>query len=227
MTCMHTGGFEWDWKHNQDLDLTRRANQQLIRGWLSSKLLDAVWLGVPCNTFSRARERGGGPPPLRSDEFPWGLPKLSVLDQRKVDTGNALARFASSVFQACLRQGIPCIIENPHTSRIWKLPCYKTLLDHPGARFVYTDFCAEGKPWRKRTGLLSCHVSLNEAIAHCKSRGNCDYSGQPHVVLEGKVDGVFRTSRAEPYPRSLCRRLARRLRDSMVASRVNNLESWM
>ena len=44
-------------------------------------LLGAVFFmhfGTPCNTFSSARKNDGGPPPLRSAEFPEGLPHLDL-----------------------------------------------------------------------------------------------------------------------------------------------------
>ena len=44
----------------------------------------ALHLAPPCGTSSRARELPNGPPPLRSLEFPDGLPSLSGLDALRV-----------------------------------------------------------------------------------------------------------------------------------------------
>ena len=50
-----------------------------------------TWFGFPCNTFSRARRLDGGPPPLRSDHFPIGLPDLTGKDLARVQEANQLA----------------------------------------------------------------------------------------------------------------------------------------
>ena len=39
--------------------------------------VDYLHLGTPCCTFSIARTRPGGPPPLRSEHFPLGLPGVA------------------------------------------------------------------------------------------------------------------------------------------------------
>eukprot|EP00972_Heterocapsa_arctica_P075071 11077880-Heterocapsa_arctica.AAC.1 len=51
-------------------------------------------LGTPCTSLSRARDAPGGPPQLRSNEFPWGLSGLRPCDEQKVLVGNVLARFS-------------------------------------------------------------------------------------------------------------------------------------
>eukprot|EP00973_Karenia_brevis_P062803 8732582-Karenia_brevis.AAC.1 len=58
------------------MDLTRRKMQQLVRTAVRSNLIWAVHIATPCASFSRARDRRPGPPPLRSNEHPYGLPNL-------------------------------------------------------------------------------------------------------------------------------------------------------
>ena len=44
---------------------------------------DVVIVTPPCNTFSRARcNKGTGPPPIRSRDYPWGFPWLFLGTQR-------------------------------------------------------------------------------------------------------------------------------------------------
>jgi hypothetical protein len=46
----------------------------------------------PCSSFSAARSSfDGGPPPLRSEDCPYGLPDLSQADRDKVKVGTLLA----------------------------------------------------------------------------------------------------------------------------------------
>eukprot|EP00959_Pyramimonas_sp_CCMP1952_P027572 579246-Pyramimonas_sp.AAC.1 len=63
-------------------------------GWLAGGLIIGFHVALPCQTYSRVRDRGGGPPPLRSDAWPWGLPNLSAALQREVTLANNFTRFA-------------------------------------------------------------------------------------------------------------------------------------
>ena len=71
--------FELDIRRHLKNDWISNSVQRRIRGWIRSGLIAAVWMGTPCNSFSRARDRPGGPPPLRSDDHPNGLPMLRAL----------------------------------------------------------------------------------------------------------------------------------------------------
>ena len=70
-----------------------------------------VWLGTPCNTWSRARRGGGnGPAPIRDSNHLWGLPNLSEKDQSKIEVGNALLKFSAAVFRLCVSLKIPVVL---------------------------------------------------------------------------------------------------------------------
>ena len=64
------------------LDLTLESEQKFFDKLITHPLLAFVHFAPPCGTCSRAREirhadlRDGGPPPLRSEAFPLGLPNL-------------------------------------------------------------------------------------------------------------------------------------------------------
>ena len=222
----HIPIFEVDIRHHGSHDLLSRRSQQLIRGWLTAGLVRAIWLGTPCTSFSRARESGPpGPPPLRSNECPWGLPHLSPKDLAKVKIGNALASFSLSLFHCCRLRGIPCAIENPHTSRLFLLPSF--VREHVrGVRDFVTDYCQDNQPWRKRTRFRTVHLDLARAMRRCTGHGICSASGRPHVQLRGTFNGQFRTLIAEPYPMNLCRRLASCFAADLVALKVIRLESY-
>ena len=79
--------------------------------------LGAVWFahfGTPCNTYSGARKEGdGGPPPLRSAEFPDGLPGLSDEHQHQVFLGNLFRDRSCEACFALALLGFHFSIENP------------------------------------------------------------------------------------------------------------------
>ena len=69
-------------------DLTTQEGQQLTRHWLRHPSVHGVFAAPPCGTCSAARRiRNGGPPPLRSDDYPDGFPYLRGADAARVSTG--------------------------------------------------------------------------------------------------------------------------------------------
>jgi len=214
--------FEVDIRHHADHDLTAAKGQRVIANLIKSGAVVALWLGTPCTSFSRARDiPGGGPGPLRSDAQPWGLDGLSEADQAKVALGNCLARLSARLLRLARLLQLPAVLENPHTSRLWLLLPFRRLL--AAGRFAVTDYCQEGLPWRKRTGLLHFHVQLSGAVRRCVGHGTCSRSGKPHVQLRGRDGARFRTSIAEPYPPTLCAQLVTAFDQAIIARQANNL----
>ncbi|CAK0839946.1 unnamed protein product, partial [Prorocentrum cordatum] len=135
--------FEIDVGFHSSHDLSRRAAQRLILGWIRSGCCKAIWLGTPCATFSRARGSGAGPPRLRSDEQPLGLGGLSEGDRVKVEVASELCRFSAKALLCCLERGAPAALENPASSRLWLTPYMRAAGQRPGVRETVADFCMD------------------------------------------------------------------------------------
>ena len=61
MTCHGFTALAWDITGPQH-DITIASNVGLIIGWITSGWILGIHLGTPCNSFSRARDHGPGPP---------------------------------------------------------------------------------------------------------------------------------------------------------------------
>ena len=197
--------------HGPQFDLTVAKIQKEILHLIATKQVAYVWLGTPCNSWSRARRWDGrGPGPLRDDHhFLMGLTGLSERDQLKVKIGNSLMKISAKIFRCCIQHNVPVALENPHTSRLWLAPPIRHLLCHKSTNWGYTDFCMDGKPFRKRTRLMWANVDLYPALRQCSSRrGICARTGACHQQLQGTQGGQFLTMLAQPYPHRLCQRLA-------------------
>ena len=200
----------WDINLGAEYDLTARKQQLVILGWISAGLVSGVHLGTPCNSFSRARDSGPGPPRLRSDSHPLGLPSLWRLgDIQAVNVGNRLMRFSAQVLRACLNARVPATLENPRLSRLWLCPPIASISRLQVFSFHIVDFCMFGTPWEKPIGILSFSLNLDSADSfRCLGmpRGVCERTGCRHHILRGcDASGIFHTKLAESYPDKFCR----------------------
>ena len=177
----------WDINLGPQYDLTVLSARNRLRRLIHHAC--TVHFGLPCNTFSLARRAPKDskmPSPLRSAEFPMGLPDLSEADQAKVDAGNMLLRFTVSCYRHLFNRGIACTIENPQSSRVWKTALMLNL-SRLGVVLTFT-FCAFGTRWKKATSVLAlCFPELHDLSSHrCQPKGRiCSYTQCPHLHLDG------------------------------------------
>ena len=84
-------------------DLSNLQTQNIFLERVRDGSYFAVVLSPPCSTFSRAPWRNRrGPRPIRSYEYPDGLPGLRWAERRKARLGNILADFSLRVAAAAL-----------------------------------------------------------------------------------------------------------------------------
>ena len=98
------------------LDLLKEQDRELLWQWMHSPMLLWVHLAPVCGTASRAREIRRfptDPKPMRSNEFPHGLPDLSEDDKFRVELANSLFQFACEIFLLASSLGVLATMENP------------------------------------------------------------------------------------------------------------------
>ena len=133
----------------------RRANlcdPVVQQQWLSfvwSGKIHALYVGPPCESWSRARAKGGlpnhskgdgGPRLVRTAERPQGLQELRYKEILQVITANRLLNFALQIFLAMVMTARLAVLEHPgepdHPNEqwlasIWKLWVTRALVAHP------------------------------------------------------------------------------------------------
>lgn len=144
------------------------ATDQAYHFWVDKCLrgfIHSFMAGPPCETFTRARFKAGGPPPLRSKAYRWGLPGLLGRNHHQVESGSYLWRFTASMLAAQLKAGKGGIFEHPapfdtsdgpcrggiHT---WEFPEICTLLQWPTLELHLVDQGKFGQVSRKPTGFM-------------------------------------------------------------------------
>ena len=138
---LQRAGFEAigiDHKGNKDsplaktvwLDLATKSGQLQFWDYIRTGRVRYVHFAPPCGTASRAREvrrRGIDPKPLRSAEFPDGLPNLCGPDRDRVRVANLLYKFTAEAVVRLEERGIAWSIENPSNSWMWSTTWFSEL----------------------------------------------------------------------------------------------------
>ena len=223
---------EWDVLHGLEFDLTQPGPWAVLRGWLVSGKIKALFMGTPCETLSQAR-RGGPdarmPRRLRDGTHLFGLPNVSADDQAKLDRGNLLVARAGQVWNLASKFGIPVGEENPGSSWLWQFPDRIRRQASPFFHEAIVDQCAAGRPFRARSKFhfLYCRPSPALLKMKCHGRGLCDFTQQPHLELSGKEKGAvqFRTRQKAAYPDAICAQLASMFSQVIVNKAVSR--KWM
>ena len=116
-----------DWKLDPSHDLADEEFQRTIRGEL--KAVDAIVAAFDCSTKSAVRsmpckfdDGRPVPRPLRSVEFPMGLPDLKGPQKRRVARDNDAAEFILEEMGKLADRGGASLRENPENSLHWATP---------------------------------------------------------------------------------------------------------
>ena len=146
-----------DWLLDAGHDLANPLRQESLAHQL--KEVDFIGAAMDCSTKSRAREiprtfddGRPAPQPLRSVEFPEGLPNLNPSDQARVHTDNVACKFLLEQIQSLADRGGASVRENPWRSLHWYLPQEQAML-------------ATGSWWDKR--YASCCFMGARAKSQC------------------------------------------------------------
>ena len=213
------------------LDLTQDWVQELIFREISSGRVDAVHLGPPCGTASKARSipirktlrRAGAPnpKPLRSSKFPQGFPWLKGVSLLKVKAANCLYEFSARVAQLCQQCNVLFTIENPANSYLWETSFFKRLVDT--FHFHVVDACEYGSERKKATAFLA-----NFQSGRLQQRCTGNHVHKPWKVQQSD-DGQwkFDTASEAEYPTKLAREIATALLDELLTMKQFKLQDQL
>ena len=129
---------------------------------------DAIWAAPPCGTNTLCRYVEPGPPPLRSrnGDGRWGLPGLSVLDQKKVQISDEL-------YLRCL---LVMLVSQEGRKRNQRKPTW-SLAENPQDPDEYLDPEAPLRKKAQETGGLASWFATDEFRAAAKLLDMKVYTG--------------------------------------------------
>lgn len=181
--------------------------------------LEQIWKGIvmgagggsPCESYSAARFLPDGPKPLRTAEFPCGIPTISKRGWEQVRAGTMLAAFLLEVLLNLARVGGCGFAEHPsyplwarqhNPDSLWSKRPVRLLKTLSCFSVVSFDQCILECEARKPTTLLLLRLpKLRETLLRKGDFGRCHHGHRAHQGLAGKkADGTFRTAVAKVYP---------------------------
>ena len=186
------------------LNLLSLRDRQLLEQWMHSDLLLWIHLAPVCGTASRARDIrrfDDDPKPLRSPQWPEGLPDLAPKDQERVSLANRLFEAACDFFLLACSKGVLVTMENPKNSYFWDTKWVVRLLDTVATYTGDFQVCMLGGKRDKWTRILANFKEIS-AMNIC-----CDKS-HPHAPWGFATDSegrrVWATSLESQYPKKMC-----------------------
>ena len=195
------------------LDLTVQADVSALHRLLRHPRLTFVHLDPPFGTCSRARDRaaagvpGGGPPPIRSEDFPLGFPDLAERLPRQLPRLRAANLVYDVIFGIAadlLQRGIAFSLANPTNSILWHFPKAKVILGHDNVAEVRFQHCMFGSKQPFSTSFWFSPPHLFPDLHRI-----CDGSHK-HVRRGRGLGGKWHTSASADtvYPQPLCDEIA-------------------
>ena len=212
-----------------------------IRGAFDDGQLSAAHMGPECSTCSHARFNPPRlPRPIRSTEFPMGLPKaqLSQAEDLEVKTANYHYLQCISLGELCWKLGAPFSIELPaklgdYHVTLADLPAALVLLQKHGVRLIRLDQCRMGSQFTKPTELIVFGLDWPWEGPLCNHpwipTGKRKWDGTPilkpphssaaTLSYAKKVGGKWKTAGLAAYPPSLCAFITNALVNSKQSQR--------
>ena len=207
-------------------DMTVKPDLAALHRLLKHPQLSFVHMSPPDGTCSRARERarrgvpGGGPPPLRSDDFPLGFPDLSERlpsHVARVEAENDVCQACTTIAEDLLSRSVAFASGAPRDSLLWKIPHMKALISKPTVSRVDFQHCMYGGSHSQWTSFHFAPAGLFDGLAI-----ECDGSHK-HESRSRLPDGTFSSALVTVYPQDLCDAMRNHLLSALNLSELQPL----
>ena len=184
------------------LDLLQPSHLKLVKDLITSRACVYVHFAPPCGTASRAQDgEKYMPPPLRNDQRPNGLPRLTTDQQERVNKANELYRITYELITLCQTHQLLWSCESPGRSFMWQTTSFQRLFSTIECQSTQMHHCMYGSSRRKLTRLIHNIQAFHQLHQMCNNKHEREPWGQ-------KPDGSWATSEETAYPWPLARAIA-------------------
>ena len=207
-------------------DLANFCNQKRWLAFARDGLIAGIFSGPPCESWSRARLRGGiaghstgdgGPRVLRTEEHISGFETVRVQEAQQLLLANRLLLFTLSLFQILLQLRRFMLVEHPECpsgrredwmGAIWKLFVVRCFLQHRDVRLLSVLQGRYGGLSPKPTSLMVLYGGKFDIQRHMEKH-TTSVSLPPALSMGwNEKEHEYKTASLKTYPIALCRCLA-------------------
>lgn len=156
-----------------------------------------------CAEFSLLKLIQPGPTPVRTKEFPLGIPNPSPSEQERLVSSRTLLHRAVQLVQATISAGGQGHLEQPKGALSWQDPEVQLLIKSFCCELVLIAACAYDLDWAKTWLFATSFEPLTALAATCKHQNQ-------HVSLAGlrSSDGQYASRHTAEYPAHLAQDFA-------------------
>ena len=167
----------WTWCCDLVSELETTVNgaerRRVLNECIRAGCVQGMYLRPSAGTFSAAVR-----PPLRSKEFPSGIPSCSLQQRIRLERGNDELAWVQDLCRLANASGVAVVIDHPQNSLLWKQPGWEVCQEASGWADSSFDLCRFGAPFRKPTKLRVRGLFGSQQL-----RCAC---GKPHLALRGR-----------------------------------------
>ena len=214
-------------------DVTKTEELEMLKQFLQAEKQNLGWVhfAPACGTASKAREKPNRvlekagfrvPKPLRSTEFPMGLPNLSGIDLIRTEAANHVYQVTAELTRMLALWGVFVTVENPTNSLFWIVPCIAEVIEELGGYDCIFDNCCHGGARKKSSRFWGSRDWILPLAAKCPGEDQHRHKSWRPQVVDGKVH--YPTQEEAAYPILLCTRMAEIVRDKWLESGVVDAE---
>ena len=192
------------------LNLTAPADRHALFRLLEHPELMYVHFEPPCGTANRARDiplgpgSACGPPPLRSEAFPSGLPDLHPKQAARVSAANLLYNLTAACADILVAKNVMWSIGNPRGSYMWLMPCMLDLCSRDDVHMATFQSCAWGGQRPKWTAWLHYPgLAFEELSTVCPGISGT----HTHKPWGRDANCTFASALETVYPEILCQKI--------------------
>ena len=231
--------------HCIDFDVINSADDNLGNDEVWERIFEAitrglvqfVWMGPPCTSFSAARRHKPGPRAVRDAANPRGFSRqyLTPAEVEQVRLANYFVVQCSRTAKLAHEKGVGFAIENPtpwddpRCASMFDFQEMKDLRDLQGVHFLDFDQCTMGASSEKPTRIVYFGIQISGWSRQCDHQPQyhwCDYKdasghpvgewqwgAHPRMVKSRGLDGSWASKAAAAYPKDM---------NAAIASAVTN-----
>ncbi|CAE7217482.1 unnamed protein product, partial [Symbiodinium sp. CCMP2456] len=181
------------------LDLLLEEDVRVLFMLLANRALAAVHLAPPASLPSR------GGVPLRSSDFPDGVPALPCSEAQKVLSYNRLYALPSVIFFRAFEAGIVATLESPVSSYFWQTSVWlQTEQSIPSLSFATFHTCMFGATFKRHIRIAYCHPAFHVLQVPCDHQPLHPAHSAPREPVSA-------------YPAKFCQAYAAALTEALLA----------